>query len=147
MGVESRQDVTNVAFFLDGSEKYKDNETIAQDAGRSGDMLAKTVMARDPSTKKWVPFTDETAADGTQFPRGILKKDIAEADIQAGDVTGVPITIIGVIVDVQQLVIENSKTLDTVINSPAGINLTVEDKLREVGLVVESTIDIDEFEN
>jgi hypothetical protein len=145
--VEARIDVTNVAFILDGTGQYKDDETVAQDAGRSGDMVAKTVMAYNPTTKKWEPWTDETASDGTQFPRAILLDTLAEADIQAGDIVGVPLLVGGVITDVDQLVFENSLALDTVINSPAGINTSAEDKLRECGLAVEYTINIDEFEN
>ena len=146
MGVEARSDITNVAFILEGSGAYRDPQTILQDAGRSGDIVAQTLMAYNPTSKKWVPFTDETATDGTQFPRGILLDTITEAAIVAGDVEA-PILVRGEIVDKTGLVIENSKTLDTIINEPLNLNTSVQDFLAMVGILVEATIDIDEFEN
>ena len=119
----------------------KDAETVAQDAGRVGDMVVNTLMAYNPSTKVWVAFVDETGTNGTQFPRGILMRTLTEAEIKAGDVADVPILVGEAIVDLAQLVIENSKTLDTVINSPAGINIRVEDYLRLLNIYMESVID------
>jgi hypothetical protein len=111
-------------------------------------MVRNTVMAYDPATGKWNSFTDETATDGTQFPKGILMADLTEAEIVAGDVVDVPILVGGCCtVDVGLLVIENSKTLATVINVPAGINTTVEDELRKIGIFVESGIAVDRLEN
>lgn len=149
MSVQVSQNTSNVPFVRQGFPiaLEKESETIVQDAGRSGDMVAKTLMVYDPATGKWTSFTDETATDGTQFPRGILLKTIPEADIVAGDVEDVPILVGGAIVDQNQVVIENSKTLATVINSPAGINVTVEDFLRSLSIFMEDTVDVDGYEN
>lgn len=146
MGVQNRTDFTNVAFVLHGTGRVKVG-TVLQDAGRSGAMVRHTLMQRNPATLKWQSFTDETATDGTQWPRGILMADLTEAEIKAADVLNVPILIGGVIVDKNALVIENSKTLATVINVPTNINTTVEDFLAMVGIHFQDTDDIDSFEN
>jgi hypothetical protein len=149
MAVQTSLEVTNVAFILHGQPLRKDNETVSQDAGRgSADMVAYTIMSYNPTSQEWVPFTDETASDGTQYPRGILMQTLDAADIVAGDVVDVPILVGGtVICDVEQITIENSKTLDTIINVPAGFNTSVRDFLQMNGIFFEDTVDIDEFEN
>lgn len=149
MSVQVRNDISNVPFIRMGMPLavQRESETVVQDGGRSTDMVAKTLMSYDPATGKWAPFSDETATDGTQFPRGILLKTLAAADIAAGDVENVPILVGAAIIDRDQLVIENSKTLATVINSPDGVNVNVEDHLRTLGLYMESTVDVDGFEN
>lgn len=146
MAVQTRLDVSNVPFIRNGTALVKYG-TIVQDAGRSGDLVANTVLSYDPATAKWHPFTDETATDGTQFPKGINVHTITEAAIAAGDVADVAIWVKGEIVDSGQLVIENSLTLATVINAPAGINITVEECLRYTNIYVEDTVDVDGYEN
>jgi hypothetical protein len=146
MGVQVRTDFSNLAFVLMGTGKVKVG-TVVQDAGRTGAMVRHTLMARNPATLKWNSFTDETATDGTQFPRGILMADLTEAEIKAGDVADVPILVGGEITDKNQITIENSKTLATVINVPTNFNTTVEDYLAMVGIYMQDTDDIDSFEN
>jgi hypothetical protein len=147
MSVQERLDIANIPFLRDGNPVSIDSAVVAQDAGRSADMVAKTVMAYDPAAEKWVPFTDETASDGTQFPKGILMKTLATADIVAGDISNVPIWVGNAVVDEDQLVIENSLTLDTIVNVPAGLNTSVRDLLKLIGIFTESTVDVDGFEN
>jgi hypothetical protein len=147
MAVQDSLNIANLPFVLSGSSYSKGAETVAQDAARTEDMEWGTVMSYDPTNAKWVPFTDETADDGTQFPRGILLRALAAADIVAGDVTSVPIMIKADVVDKNQLVIENSKTLATVIDSPAGIALTVEDALRVAGIGLGDVVDMTGYEN
>lgn len=149
MPVQAQSNITTVPFLRDGVAYEKSNEVLAQDAGRSGDMVVNTLMAQNPSTLKWEPFSDETATDGTQWPRGILRSTYSEAAIKAGDISDVPIWIggKGLVIDDGQLVIESSKTLATVINVPAGTNKTVETVLREIGIFVQVTQDIDAYQN
>ena len=75
--------------------------------------------------------------------------EIASADLVAGDVTDVPIWVggKGLVIDDGQLIIEGSKTLDTIINVPAGTNKTVETVLREIGIFVQVTQDVDAYQN
>jgi len=149
MAVQASTNNITVPFVRDGVPYVKDNEVLLQDAGRSGDMVAYTLMAQNPSTLKWVPFSDETATDGTQWPRGILMRTYTEAAIKAGDIVDVPIVVggKGLVIDEGQLVIENSKLLTTVINVPAGTNKTVETVLSEIGIFVQVTVDIDAYQN
>lgn len=147
MSVQTSANITNKPFFLYGMALTKGASTVVQDAGRSGDMELYTLMAYDPATGKWTSFTDETGTDGTQFPRGILLKKLTEAEIKAGDVEDVPVCVGGgpVLVDQDQVVIENSKTLATVINVPTNLNISVEEYLRQLGIFMQKNIDITEY--
>ena len=147
MSVQERTDISNIPFLRQGPALSIDDATILQDAGRTVDLVAKTLMAYNPTLKKWVPFTDETAVDGTQYPKGILTKTIPTASLVAGDVTGVAIWTGRMIIDGAQLVIEASKTLDTIVNIPAGYNTSVKDLLKQIDIFTESTVDVDGFEN
>lgn len=147
MAVQRSTTVPNYPFLLKGPGYQKAAETVVQDAGRSGDMELYTLMAIDNSTGKWTSFTDETGTDGTQFPRGILMKTLTEADIKAGDISDVPILMYDAIVDKNQVVIENSKTLATVINSPANLNITVEQALGLQGLYMQDVVHTTEIQS
>jgi hypothetical protein len=61
MAVEARLDIDNRPFVRGGSGYHKDNETVAQDAGRATAMAINTVMYQDPSDRKWYPLTAVTA--------------------------------------------------------------------------------------
>jgi hypothetical protein len=145
MVVQNRQDNTYAPFIIGGEAVADDDGVITQDAGRTTVLAKYTLLSRTPADKKWIPFTDETAVDGTQLPIGVLiSDDIAAADIVAGDVGNHIILRSKAIFDRGQLVIENSKTLDTVITSET---MTVSDWLISVGLVPEYTTNISELEN
>lgn len=145
MGVQTRTDYTNQPFILSGDALAKETETFLQDAGRTTTLARYTLVSKISASGKWVPFTDETASNGSEFPAGIIMADIASAELVAGDVVNVPV-IVGsdITIDRSQLVIENSKTLATVITSSG---LTVEDELQRRGIYVESTRAVDDFEN
>lgn len=147
MAVQTRQDISNIPFLRQGPALTIDDAIVLQDAGRSGDMEALTLMAFNPTSKKWVPFSDETATDGTQYPKGILTKKLLEADIVAGDIADVAIYVGRMIIDGAQLIIESSKTLDTIVNVPAGLNTSVKDLLKQIDIFTEATVDVDGFEN
>lgn len=124
---------------------------ILQDAGRATPLAPYTLMTKVAATQKWVPFTDETATDGTAIPQGIyVGPSIAAASIVAGDVTDNQILVGAAFIDEAQLIIENSKTLATVINATGGadnINIkTVRDYLADKGIFVEATVDISGFQ-
>jgi hypothetical protein len=145
MAVQGRLNLATYTFILSGQAYALTNETLKQDAGRAADLLANTVVSLDPVTNKWVPFTDEAAVDGTEKPTGVILDTVAQADIVAGDVTGISVLVgAGCAVDKSMLVIENAKTLLTVIGT---LNITVEQCLRWAGIYMEPTIDITSFEN
>jgi hypothetical protein len=109
-------------------------------------------MSKVAASQKWVPFTDETATDGTAIPQGIfLGDDVPAADLVAGDVVDQSILVGNALYDLAQLVIENSKLLTTVILATGGADnvftQVVSDYLENKGLFAESTVDIAGFEN
>ena len=128
-----------------------DKSIILQDGGRATDLLSRTLMAKIAATGKWVPYTDIAATNGAGIPAGIYDPegelgDIPSADIVAGDVVDVPILIFGARFDENQLVIENSLTLATVIAD--GIQtITVRDALLEKSLIANDSISASSFEN
>jgi hypothetical protein len=137
------------SFYQFGDAFEESNETILTNAARSGNLVAFTLMAYNPTSKKWVPFTDETATDGTAYPAGIVLQTYTEAAIKAGDVVDVPIVVggRGLGIDKNRLTIENSKTLDTIINVPTNANTTVEQALRRIGIFVVNTSDANAPQN
>jgi hypothetical protein len=149
MAVQAQTNISTVSFLRDGVAYSKDNETLAQDAGRSTELAAYTLMAYNPTTAKWEPYTDNTATDGTQWPAGIIKMAYSAADIAAGDIADVPIWVggKGLVIDENQLVIENSLTLATIINEPLNTNKSVETVLRERGIFTQVTQDVDAYQN
>ena len=149
MAVQESTTNQNFAFVLSG-EALSRSVTLLQDAGRGAAALVYgTLMAKVSATGKWVPFTDETAVDGTATARGIfVGDDVTGAALVAGDVTDVPIYVGGCFTfDAQQLVIENSKLLTTVVGGATTENRTVQDDLESFGMYTELTVDIDELEN
>jgi hypothetical protein len=145
MAVETRLDITNYPFVLSGNALTREAEVIAQDAGRLTAMAKYTLMSQIPATRKWVPFTDETAVDGTEKPQGILMASLTAAQIVAGDVSDIPIYTGGDFTfDEDQLVIENSKTLNTVIGTE---DMTVGAWIANKGMHAESTMSVNELEN
>jgi len=150
MTVQSRVDNTNFPFILSGSALKKGGQVLLQDAGRAIPLAFGTLMAKVAASGKWVPFTDETATNGAAIPQGIyVGEEIAAADIVAGDIPDLEIIIGGgaITVDSQQVVIESSKLLTTVITVGTTDLRTVEDHMKNVGIFFELTIDIDELEN
>ena len=152
MGVQAKSDNNSVPFIRFANPAAVDEEGIIfKDAGRSTPLLSRTVMAKIGATQKWMPFTDEAAVDGTAIPQGIyMGPDIPAADIAAADVVDNQILVGAAFFDVNQLVIENSKTLDTLINATGGadnINIkSVRDYLADKGLFGEDTTDISGFQ-
>lgn len=148
MGVQASIQNKILAFVLAGLNLTRNDAIIFQDAGRTTPLVFGTVMAKIAATQKWTPFIDETATDGTSNPQGIyLGADIAAADLVAGDVIDSVISVGDAIVDLNQLVIENSKTLDTIIGVTSVNARTVRDQLAFRGIFAEDTINISSFEN
>ena len=150
MPLQASIDNANIPFIQGANAFSRDDQVLFTDAGRTTVLAQFTLLAKIAATKKWVPFTNEAATDGTAIPQGIyLGDDIAAADIAAADVVDLQVLVggDGVPVDVNQLVIENSKTLDTVITVGTTDLRTVRDHLANRGIFIEETVDISSFEN
>lgn len=143
--VISQQDTRD--FYLSGMAISKDQETLLTDAGRVAALAPYTLMAKVLATGKWVPFTDETAIDGTAIPSGVyLGAEIAAATIVAGDVVDLPILVGGdsLVIDENFLVIENSKTLATIIATGTINARNVEQELANKGIFTSESVSITE---
>ena len=150
MGVQANQDNSTVPFLRFPNPAAIDTEAIIfQDAGRATPLAPYTLMAKIAATQKWVPFTDETAVNGSAIPAGIyIGSEVTAAQLVAGDVTDAAILIGGnVTIDTSLLVIENSKLLTTVITVGTTLLITVADYLAMVGIFTEGTVAISGFEN
>jgi hypothetical protein len=158
MAMQSSATLKNFPLILSGAPLVRDNETLLTDGARATVLKRGTVMAQVAASKKWVPLTDIAAVTtGAAVARGILlSEDVTAAALVAGDVTGQVILVGGaaVTLDSQQVVLENSLTLNTVVSDdPAGadndvVNVRrIEDDLARIGLFVENTIDISKLEN
>jgi len=148
MSVQSRLNNAVIAFILAGLGLNKTDQILLTDAGRTTPLVFGTLLAKVAATQKWVPFISETATDGTASPQGIyIGADITAADIVAGDITDLSVLTGDAVVDVNQLVIENSKTLDTIIGVTSVNARTVRDQLAFRGIFAEDTVNISSFEN
>lgn len=134
--VQARQDQDTTPFILRGDPETISIEAVfLTDGGRSTDLLFGTLVAKRASSQKWVPFKNEAATNGEAIPAGIfIGPDIAAADLVAGDVTGQAVLLAGADFDANQLVIENAKTLDTVITVGTTSLRTVKDYLLDRSL-------------
>ncbi len=150
MGVQVRLNNSNTPFILFGNGLADHDATLLQDAGRGTTALIYgTVMAKVAASQKWVPFTDETATNGTAIPLGIMVSgDVTGAALVAGDVIDQAILVGGgVTVDASQLTIENSKLLTTVVTIGTTMLVTVRDLLAMAGIFIEGTVAISASEN
>jgi hypothetical protein len=143
MAVQQASNLSNKPFILAGPG-YQKAGTFAQIGARSGDIEYGTVVSYAPATGLWHPFRSAGGTDGTQTPKGIVLATIAEADLKAGAVDDVPVLIGNALIDSEQLVVENSLTLATVITVPTNCAQNVEDALRNVGIFMTTTIDTTE---
>lgn len=153
MSVQVQQDNNTEPFVLGGVSYSKDGQTILTDAGRTDPLLFGTVLAKVAASQKWVPLTSLTETTGESVAQGIYMGDtIAAATIAAGDVTNVGPILVGggCAVDTDQIVLENSLTLDSVFSASDATNvyevITVRDQLARRGIFAEATVSIDEFE-
>ncbi len=149
MQVQARLDNDNTPFILLSLPAVINKAgVLLQDGGRAAVLFQYTLLSKIAATGKLVPYTDETAVDGTAIPYGIyMGCDILAADLVAGDVVDVQVLEGGAWFDKEKLVIENAKTLATVIAAATVNNRTVDDELRRLSLYSEETIEISSFEN
>lgn len=134
--VQERLDVQIARFIVNGEPKIDHLATLAQDAGRSGNLEPYTLVAKVAASEKWVPFTNEAATDGSAIPQGIyVGPTVAEADIAAGDVENFAVLLRDAEFRENWLVIENSKTLATIVTVGTTDLRVVRDHLMNLNLI------------
>lgn len=149
MQVQSRTNNINIPFYLDSQGAYNESEqTLLQDAGRLTVLKFGTVMAQVAATKKWVPYIDPAAVDGTGTPKGILvSDDIPFADLVAGDVAGTRILLGGNALLNEDLVVFETVTKDSIFAAATVHAARVEDLLAKIGIFLGSFQNNSELEN
>jgi hypothetical protein len=142
--VQTEQNLDNTPFLLSGTAIKTTTAVIAEINPHDFPLAQFTIMAKVSATGKWKPFVDETAEDGTAIPQGIyvgadIPDDGSGPPAKILEQSNVEIVIGGnIMVAEEKLVLENSKTLDTVIvigevGSPQD-ERTVRDRLQSVGI-------------
>ena len=152
MSLQARQDNITVPFIRNGSPAAVSQEGILlQDGGRSeGAILRFTVVAFNPTSKKYVPYTNASAVNGENVPAGIfLGDDVAQQATIDGDVVDFMVLVSKAYVDENQLVFDaaGAITLDTVVTVATGAIKTVRQLLLDIGITPQSTVDTSSFEN
>lgn len=147
--MQVRQDNTTEQLILSG-ESLVVSATILTDGQRSTPLLQNTVMAKNATSRKWVPFTSLVATNGESVPRGIyVGEDISAADLVSGDIEDCAIIVGNAIVNAELLVWDDDTLSENSIVNPATIEArTASDALAQAcGIYIEDTISITEFEN
>lgn len=136
--VQHRTDLDTRDFILSAERALYIQGTYLEDGARSIDLEPNTLLAKRATSQKWRAFVNEAATNGEAIPAGIYTgPPILAADIVAGDVENLPILIAGfpVELDEEMLIIENAKTLETVIGTGTIWVRIVRDYLRNLGLI------------
>lgn len=150
MTVQVSQDSRNRPVILDQALAVsKDSAVIKMDAARTAPLERFTLLSQVAADGKYVPFTDETATDGTAIPSAIyLGTGIAAETLAAGDVQDAIVLLGGsLIFSREDLIIEGSKLTTTVIGAGTLSATTVEGALRKIGIFLGAIDEISNFEN
>jgi hypothetical protein len=154
MAVQSRTDLANIPFLLEGKPLTDMTGTILQIAGRTVPLLSHTLMAQVASSEKWVPWLQANLAGttGTQRPAGIyMGDDITAAALAAADVVNCPIMRggQGVVVDEGQIVFDKGDSgggttpdLTMIPTVPTNQAMTARTLLNFLGIFPKSVISI-----
>jgi len=145
MSVQAQRDISLHPLVL-GGRCITRRVTVKQDASRSGAMVLGTLCSYDSTNAKWVPFSDETATDGTQIPCGILYQALTEAAIKAGDIEDVTMIVSDCILNEDLVTIESSKTKNTIITVPTNLKQAVWQVMGWNGLILVDTIEGTSYE-
>lgn len=137
MKVQQRTDHDTSGFIIrSGPALNIADGVFKQDGGRSLDLEKFTLLSKIAVGQEWRAFVDEAATDGTAIPLGVyVGATIAAADIVVGDVANISVLVFDAWFDESKLIIENSKTLETVIGAGTIHARTVRDYLRSVSLI------------
>ena len=149
MTVQTNTTNVNKPFVLAGFPVSLTKAIVFKDAGRTAVLAFGTIMAKIASSQKWVPLTDLAAVDGSAVAQGVyIGANIPAAKIAANDVPDCQILIgSGAILDVGQIVLENSLELDDVCACAVAVGVgdkvhdivTVRDLLARRGIILEET--------
>jgi hypothetical protein len=124
MAYQTRLDNDTTPLILSDSSDVR-NETLASIQGRVTPILYGTVMARVAADRRWVPWNNVLAVDGSALPRGIyLGDEIAAADIAAEHIDDVPILVGNARVNEEKVVFDDDVLSANSIIGAGGIAAT-----------------------
>ena len=149
MAMQARLDIDTTDFTISERPALREDDAVLlQDAGRSTVLAPFTLMGKIAATGKWNTFTDETDVTGLAGYFGIyMGPEIAAATIVAGDVVDLPIVYQGMTFDEDKLVIENSKTLATIVDVGTVPARSLRDAIAGQDLIAQQTRTATSFEN
>ena len=146
MAVQQQTDLSSHPYILSGVPRTQRVE-IADDDSRSGSLVKGTVMAYDSANDNWVPWTDEDATDGTQYPAGILLDTYTEAEVKAGPISDASMIVGGPVELNEDLItFENSLTKTTVITVPTNVAKQAWQFLADLGIFLVDTVEGTSYE-
>jgi hypothetical protein len=119
--------------------------TTASDLGTGG-LVRGSVCTYNPATGIWIPYTDVTATDGTEMPRGVfVGEDIDPHVLAAGNVANQVMAIGGPVEYGDNVIVfHNGVALTDEITNQ---NITVEGALASIGIFIESVDFVSQLEN
>ena len=151
MSLQAFLDNETTPFIRAGLAATDQTGILLQDAGRAeGAIFQFTVMAFNPTSKKYTPYVNAGATNGENVPAGIqLNGDITQQATIDGDVVDFMVLIADAYFDENQIVFDanGSIPMDTVGTVATGAIKTVRQLLLDIGLIAQSTIDTSSFEN
>jgi hypothetical protein len=147
--MQARLDINTADFVIsERPARREDDAIIAQDGARAAVLAQYTLMGKIAATKKWTPFIDAAAVDGSAETFGIyMGDDIAAADLIAGDVVDNPIVYLGMTFDEDRLVFDDTEDLDTVLGAATIHARTVRQALHDTDLIPQKTRTATNYEN
>lgn len=129
---------TDVSKIFVGENRYQEGNYLNNSGYDPITVVEGTIMGRIHSTKRLTPL-QTSAADGSQFPVGILKGDV---EVESGDERECAICDMGDVVAEKIIFVKPGDGLDTVVSSRA-----IRDHLAAQGIKLVGRTEITELDN
>lgn len=149
MAVQSRANISTIPFIRNENSKVESG-TIAQNEHRTTPLLPYTVVAKNATTREWVPFNTLNGTTGVSVPRGIyIGDEIPAADLVAGAIANAVILVGDAIVNRDMVVWDDDTLNENSIVNPTNIEArTAKDALAQAAnIYFEDSDEISSYEN
>lgn len=143
MAIQTRSDLNNEPFVLDGSAEVTGDISLT---ASQGDLVQGAVLGEVTSTPGVFTLCGSAATDGSQFPKIIL------ADLEVPDSGSVTTDLNGYtkgLFDENQLTFGAATDLDSriTISTDDSLDITMRDALRQMGIRLAPGISVSGYEN
>lgn len=139
--MEARTEFDTSTLIIGGEGRTKTDGVLTQNGSRSGNLVTGTLLGLIASTGKFVP-ADPTDPARSANLAVYIGADITEADIIAGDVSGLDLLVGGDVTIREDLLVLENGALDDA--SGGGTN-TMRQELQRVGIFVQETETLNEY--